>query len=316
MDPGSIQIGLSLAQGRIAAVDIVHHQAQTTRLLLGLESEKALALLPSLYSLCARAQGAAARAAHAAAAGRSVQAQDEGVAAEAAQEHLWRLLIDWPRELGLAPQEKRYAHWRRALLREPGALVRAEFRTFLETEFFGLPLDAWLAIEDVQKLPGEAMAGRLCQVLLQEEGERALASDLRETGAYPRRYSTGLLAGLPGRPLLARLLARMGELAAQVLDERSHLLPGTVSSLPLVPGRGRAQVETARGSLMHEVEIADGRVAAYTISSPTEVNFQPQGPLQALLLGRSCASVEAAETLARRSVLALDPCVACSVEVA
>ena len=321
MDPGHLELTLNCAQGRIAALGIVHHQAPATRLLLGLPVARAVALAPSLFTLCARAQGAAARAAGQAAQGNAGAAQDPVVAAEAAQEHLWRLMIDWPRELGLASQEKLFAHWRRLLLADPQALHGSDLLSFLGAGFFGMAPGEWLSISDTAALQawaenGRSLAARLCKALLSEETEARAGIDPTETGAYARRQAEPLLAACAARPLLVRLLARLRELAAMVLQERSLPLPGAVVALALAPGRGLARVETARGALLHEMEIAEGRVLSYRIVAPTDINFRNQGPLASLLLGRDCAAAETAQVLARRAVLALDPCVAWTLQLA
>ena len=316
MDPGSIRLDLGWAQGRIVALAIVHQQPQAARLLRGLSVDAAVARLPRLFSLCSRAQGAAARGAQLAATGQASEVDDAAVAAEAAQEHLWRLLIDWPRELGLAQQQREFARWRRDLLQDAQSVNAAGLVAYLEQEFFGMALSPWLSLGDSEQLRDwsedqRAPGARLCAALLRSEDAGAPPSAQDELGALRRRRGDALLAQLP--PLTARVVARMRELAAQVLRDQSRPLPGTVVASPLGEGRGRASVETARGSLVHELEIAAGKVASYAIVTPTEVNFAEQGPLHSLLLGRACASAEAALSLARRCALALDPCVALEV---
>lgn len=287
-------------------------------MLCDLPVAKAVALAPSLFGLCRQAQGAAAAAALRAAEGIAAEAEDAVVAAEAAQEHLWRLLIDWPHELGLPSQDGAFVHWRRQLLRDAGVLGGAQFLAYLEQEFFGAALASWLAIGERQVLrdwaeAGSAPAARLCAALLYAEEAFEHARDVEQSGALRRRSEDRLLAGMSAWPLLGHVLARMQELAAQAMRDESLPQPGTVLSQPLGPGRGRALVETARGTLTHDIEVAEGSVVSYTILSPTENNFREQGPLHALLLGREFASVEAAQIHARRCVLALDPCVVCSV---
>ena len=57
-------------------------------------------------------------------------------------------------------------------------------------------------------------------------------------------------------------------------------------------------------------------MTGYTIVAPTEWNFHPQGALAQGLVGRRVADAEHAVRDARVLVQALDPCVACGVEVA
>ncbi|THF65334.1 nickel-dependent hydrogenase large subunit [Pseudothauera rhizosphaerae] len=91
------------------------------KLLIGRSVDEALALVPALFTLCGKAQGLTARAAVAAA--RAEPAPDEpariaaerAIAAEAAQEHLWRLLLDWPALFDHEPRRARFAELYRRL---------------------------------------------------------------------------------------------------------------------------------------------------------------------------------------------------------
>jgi hypothetical protein len=77
------------------------------RIAVGRQATEAAELLPTLFSICAHAQAAAASAALNAAGARLDDVAGEaawGVPLEAAQDTFWRLLIDTPRALGLEPQ--------------------------------------------------------------------------------------------------------------------------------------------------------------------------------------------------------------------
>jgi coenzyme F420-reducing hydrogenase alpha subunit len=78
-------------------------------------------------------------------------------------------------------------------------------------------------------------------------------------------------------------------------------------------GEGLAQVEAARGVLVHWLRLEGGSVAGHRILAPTEWNFHPQGALAQGLAGLPAGSGLAG--LARLLVDAVDPCVACHVEV-
>jgi coenzyme F420-reducing hydrogenase alpha subunit len=119
-----------------------------------------------------------------------------------------------------------------------------------------------------------------------------------------------------GRTLGARLVARLADM--RVLVDRvdglaQELRPS--SGLPCktsAPGTGTGVAETSRGPLAHRVELASGRVARWRTVAPTEWTFHPDGAVREALLGAP------AEDLTRRAewlVAALDPCVACDVEV-
>jgi hypothetical protein len=105
-DPGQVAIRLTLAADRVAAVGVASVRPDVAGLLCGQAAEQAVALVPLIYSLCGKAQGIAARAALAVARGVDVPAHvDPEALAEAAREHAWQLLVNWPRQLGLAPDE-------------------------------------------------------------------------------------------------------------------------------------------------------------------------------------------------------------------
>lgn len=99
---------------------------QAARLLVGRTVDEALARVPALFALCGRAQALTAQAAVAAARGEAAPdeaariAAERAIAAEAAQEHLWRLLLDWPALFGIEPRRGRFAELHRQLARVAG----------------------------------------------------------------------------------------------------------------------------------------------------------------------------------------------------
>lgn len=145
-------------------------------------------------------------------------------------------------------------------------------------------------------------------------------SAARETGPLARQAAHPLIAPVTarhGNGLFSRSLARLVELVATVqgLAARATALapdPGGAE-----PGRhagnGLGVVEAARGRLVHRLEIAEDRVRRFQILAPTEWNFHPQGPLAQGLRG---LPAEDAKTKAQWLAAALDPCVACDIEVA
>lgn len=143
---------------------------------------------------------------------------------------------------------------------------------------------------------------------------------------------TGALARMQTHPLVASLRARCGNavparMAARLVELTTLLghLSGThadAGAVPWIhafapkPGEGVAAVQTARGLLLHRVQLAGGRVTGYQIVAPTEWNFHPEGPLTRGLAGLVADDAATIERQARLAVQALDPCVACNVEVA
>lgn len=153
-------------------------------------------------------------------------------------------------------------------------------------------------------------------------------------------YETGPLARVHAQPAVGTLRARHGNgvltrLAARLMDAvvtcrkivrlARHLCDndGTVEGpVGTAAGAGDAAVhwglgveDVARGRLFHHVVVVQGRVARWRILAPTEWNFHPRG---ALAEGLRRLPVED-ETRVRRAadwlVMALDPCVGCTVRV-
>ncbi|MFN7779394.1 MAG: nickel-dependent hydrogenase large subunit, partial [Betaproteobacteria bacterium] len=131
-----------------------------------------------------------------------------------------------------------------------------------------------------------------------------------ETGALARLRQQALVQGLLrgyGTSTLARLVARVTEL--------TQIVAGHPPAAPLVgfrtlgPNRGLGWVETARGLLLHAVELDGLRVKSYRIVAPTEWNFHPRGALVAGLLGAHIADESELRRRADWLVQALDPCV-------
>lgn len=143
-----------------------------------------------------------------------------------------------------------------------------------------------------------------------------------ETGALART------AGLPlimealaarGNTVGVRLLARIVELA--LLDQRLQRLSGGAidaawtDSAAIALGAGFSATETARGILLHYVELQGEDVARYCIVAPTEWNFHPHGAFVQGMRGAEAGSEDAAQQAARLLAHALDPCVAYRVRV-
>ncbi len=122
---GKLYIQVCVDQGAI--VQVVLHSTrpiQACTLLIGRPVEEAMALLPRWFSLCATAQSVAGLTAAENALGlRLPPAQSAArqllVAAEALEQTLWRLLLDWPRSAGLPPAVASFKRLRYALKRLP-----------------------------------------------------------------------------------------------------------------------------------------------------------------------------------------------------
>jgi coenzyme F420-reducing hydrogenase alpha subunit len=354
------------------------------RVLSGRTPEEAGAMVPRLFSICSGAQGAAAASALDTASAHSHDPRREAgrelaTLLEAAQEHFWRLLIDWPKAMDHAAVTAPVAAARReiapVLARLMASLARGGERPFepqtmarlaraldeLADHVYGMPSAAWLALSDPAALAAWADRGaRLPAILLGElyaEAPDLGSTDVAlmptvtrealfativtamdrdatfarapvwdgvpvETGALARQQAHPLVAALrarDGNVVSTRMVARLTELAALLLRLRSDPMspgePPAVRGFALGEGEGLAAVETARGLLLHRVRLAKGSVAAYAIVAPTEWNFHPAGALARGLARLTARSEHALMRHVRIAVQALDPCVACHVEV-
>jgi uptake hydrogenase large subunit len=147
-----------------------------SRLLEGRTAKEAAERVPLMFSLCGRAQAAVALRACEAAEGITPAAGAQRlrgwvVAAEAAQETLWRLLLDWPTITGGEPLADAFAGWRRRLgsisadlaarpgWKVPGgriegsdaglALAGQELTDFIERYLLDMPVEHWLALNGI-----------------------------------------------------------------------------------------------------------------------------------------------------------------------
>ena len=253
------RIDITLAPGAVAIRSTRPQLAQ--KLLGGRTPAEAAKLAGLIFSLCGKAQRVACEAACAAAAGEGAapgsdasRARSLAVALEGAQEHAWRLLLDWPRQAGQPADQDSQLRLRQAAA-DPAAFA-ATLDALLRDTLLGEPAAAWLARDldafDAWRRAGATPVARLFASL--GEGadtgvsqaallpalpalDDATACDFArlaldtpafcgqplwqglpaETGAIARVHAQPLLAAWiarRGRGAGARLLARLLELAA------------------------------------------------------------------------------------------------------
>ncbi len=355
---GRIDIILRRGVAGPAGVEIRSSRPQLAqRLMAGRTPEEAAELAGLIFSLCGKAQRVAAQAACAAARDETadettMEEREARVLAELAQEHAWRLLLNWPEQAGLEPDMPGLLALRR------GPADPADFagvlETLLEEHFLGEPPEAWLERDlagfddwcfQGGTLPASLFAGLgrgadigSCSLdllpsleYLEEAAFAELAGSamddadfcarpLRhgrpaETGALARNLEQPLLAewiAERGRGSGARLLARLLELARLPRRLRGGGFP-VVRARPLGDNTGVAAVETSRGLLIHVVRLENYRVGDYRIVAPTEWNFHSAGALAQSLMG--LAPGDDLLDRARLVAQSLDPCVAYGVEV-
>lgn len=135
-----------------------------------------------------------------------------------------------------------------------------------------------------------------------------------ETGALARMQHHPLVLAVSqqaGNVILARVLARLLELAAlpQRMLQVMHAVSFDDGAAASDTGAGQAWVETARGLLLHRVEIAGDVVRRYQILAPTEWNFHPAGALAEEVSGMRATDEQTLRKKIAMTMLALDPCV-------
>ncbi len=336
MDAGAVQVDIRSTAGRIASVRVASQRPALGALLIGRSAAEVAELVGLIYAVCARAQAAAASAAIAAARGEPPATRTDSAArAEAAGEQVLGVLTG---EAGVFAAEAR-----RAARTPPG------LRALIGERLLGVRLEQWLSLSSADALRRWA---RSADAPLARECRRRFASiepaphsnaplpaleaaasleqwpilsaafaatpSLRghpaETGPVSRLAALPLIASLQSRPLLQHWVARLVELGRHASGD-ADLRCGRISAVAVAPGRGRAAVETARGTLLHEVALADDRVTDYVIVAPTEWNFHPAGALTQWLLGMPSGSPHETRALAMRAVEALDPCVECRYSI-
>ncbi|MFI3156769.1 MAG: Ni,Fe-hydrogenase I large subunit [Methylococcaceae bacterium] len=380
---GSIRIDLYHRSGKATGVQIASTRPDAiARVLIGKTPEQLLDTVPLLFTLCGNAQTYAALLTCRAALGMRFEpnidsARNLLVQLETLREHAWRILLDWPGFVGLAPDKQALA----ALLK-----FDALFKRYLFRHGEAFKLDSCLDIDAAQltKLVDELEAlidvsifnGRLAefQVLMSEaqlhdwlkqndtlpanllnylysrnwaaSGRNAIAclpkldadslnrqmqqEDLTAFSRAPhwqgRCFETTLLNRQRLQPLIAELLSRYGnglivrmlgrllEVALIPRQLRQLFAPiknAGVLSADNAPsnGIGLAQVQAARGLLIHRLELRQGRVYDYRLIAATEWNFHPEG---VVAQGLKQLQAEDSNDLRRQAELlinAIDPCV-------
>ncbi len=139
-----------------------------------------------------------------------------------------------------------------------------------------------------------------------------------ETTALSRQFTHPLIQDLHheySSGLMTRWVARLVELAAipnkmrsclERLTNRKNTAPDASTPTTI----GIAQVEAARGRLIHQVDIKDHLISQYQILAPTEWNFHPRGVLSKNLSALKAQSNQELDQLSHLIINAIDPCVA------
>jgi coenzyme F420-reducing hydrogenase alpha subunit len=282
-------------------------------------------------------------------------ARERAVAGECLQEYCWRMLIDLPALLGEAARPGELADLRRRIAAADEEFKWVEVATaaedLLERAVFDMSPGVWLKLRPAAleawlargASPVPRMLARLRRLRLggefgllpwlDEDDLPALAARLESEPGFAQRpdwqgrpAETGALARQRSHPVVereiaqhgataaARMLARLLELAQLPGQLREVQAQGIRSASPR-PGTGIAAVETARGTLLHWAQVAEGQVLRYRIVAPTEWNFHPAGAFVRGLTGYAVRSESEARGAAGLLAHALDPCVAYETSV-
>jgi len=155
-DTGKLHLRVIWDGHAVRGVEVNLTRPQAYRLLEGRMPDQAVKMVPLLYSVCGKAQHAAAIAAVSAAQGIKWQSNkilERSVICEAMQEHLWRLLLDWPNLLGIPPAQQQFIKWHGAL--NEIAAGRGEADKFLAELFqilLGCNKNTWQQIDSYATL--------------------------------------------------------------------------------------------------------------------------------------------------------------------
>jgi len=274
------------------------------RLLRGQPADAAARHLPLIYSLCGQAHRLTAELALRAALHSSAEPDDQARQAlreEVIREHRRHILLEWPRLLGgpqsscALPSPRQAADldswfegsandWLRRWRADPCQALR-EWSVRSRHPLARLLHDCRTRAEALA-LPVHALSNApaaLREIGLNLGGDEdflrhpVLGGEPRETGAWtrardadPTRYNNAWL----------RLGARLADL---VELSQAQPEPLTMGALPLGEHQALAWSETARGLLVHRVQLesaASGwQICDYRILAPTEWNLHPRGTL-------------------------------------
>jgi uptake hydrogenase large subunit len=155
--------------------------------------------------------------------------------------------------------------------------------------------DVFIARPDWQGRPRETTP------LARVQDVPLIRSLLASGGADLLARLAALLVELAGVPACVRALA--GALLADGAGEPDSIDGGAHT------GVGLAQVEAARGRLVHRVELERGGVRRYQILAPTEWNFHPDGAAAQALRRLPAEDSAVLRRLAALLINAVDPCV-------
>ncbi|HMT93974.1 hypothetical protein [uncultured Thiothrix sp.] len=331
---GRIQIVLNSAT-QSASVQIQRPLAAIQKLLVGKTVEQALERIPLLFSICSQAQSCAALLAvqktlKLPSQPKLLETQAQLVRLETQREHVLRILMDWSTWLGQQPNpsliqqamrivpQARQAWFQGARaftltseLATTDTEIMDVWESFLETHIFAMSLDKWEQLNTLKALQRwiAAQATVAAQTLAQLQQQQLASLGAND---FPLAEEASVLKRQAQQPIIRAALAAYGNgVFTRYLARLVELVQPSIMNL------AHQQVEAARGSLRHVVQLnAQGLVKNYEILAPTDLTFASQGVvsegLQALM---QTASSSELVSQARLWIAALDPCVAYDLEL-
>ncbi len=222
MSPACIHIVCGIDCDPDINIDRPVHAA---RVFHGKSCDEVLRLLPLMFSVCGTAQAIAASHAMRAATGvlhsaEVTKAHGALVRFEMAREHLWRVLIDWPKFTGQRQRSQALGAMQALVPRARDALfdgspfslapelacdfnaldkVRGDFNAILESDVLGISPARWLAMDEPDELfryldASDGAVPRLLKLLIRSGWQGACLSDTRRLPRLPAADIEGVLA--------------------------------------------------------------------------------------------------------------------------
>lgn len=304
MKAGRLKVTGRFVDGHVADLSVCLERPPAARLFIGQPPERALATLPLIFSLCGQAHALAARHALAAARGEAPPAVDvRPLWAESLHERLWRLLLDWPVALGLAPATDAFRRWRQAR-------AGADLATTTESLFAEILIGPH---SDRGAPPSpDSIAGRcLARLGAAPDSPPPIPdADAWLAACLNASRTTATLAPSSAAAAYRALLAA----ARRDMDALRQAAPYPVAARGQ-GSFGAAQTLTARGLLGHGMRLECGLIRDYHMRAPTDAHFADAGCLTRMLGAAPFADPAAARQALALAILALDPCVPHELEL-
>lgn len=334
---GAIHVCLTVSGEKVDGVECISTRpADTARMFVGHSPKDLVSQIGTVYALCGRAQTIAALKAQENACEIDLSpsqntARDILRLAEMLTQTAMRLCLHWPKVLGLpaAPNIVRACLATEAAL-QTDILGGSDWKRVGGGSISGVSKQTTQALDTLtNEIAGLFVENGLADGLRQALSDKSIQgfgalspNDPLEQGALMRNWDHPAVSRLRqawGGGLAARLeagLCELREITEAIVDLQAKLEPDQgIAVAPIRDGSGEATVETVRGALTHKVSIHDGLISACEITAPTEANFAADGAIERGIIGSDATDIAALKLAAELHVLAVDPCVAFSVEI-